>query len=479
VPTFDPKTLTERDLIARGGAIAYTALRVAEDMFTLNDSRIRTLAKHRIVNPGVNDLHALAKESLEKAQKALQEKDYAALDVYARMSWGYSARAYPDVKATANDVVNGVIFYLALLMPFAYFMERLLFGAPNLKSQLTYASLIFVAVFLLFRYIHPAFDITGNPVIVFIAFTMGALSVIVGVFIAGKFEEQLKRIQKQVIGSHTADVGRMSVAAAAFNLGVSNMRRRPLRTFLTSLSLVLVTFIVLSFTSIVNVLRFNEAPAPGAPRYNGIMMRTVDWQPLRESAYRLMNDEFGKERAVAPRAWFFGTQIGEQAFITLQRADRRFSARAIVGMTPAEAKVTRPQEALSRRQVAAARRAQRDYPAPERRRRAGHPPRRGRTRPHPVRRRRLHRRRHLGQPRLQADYRPRHRAADPCGLHPNATPAVAGATRRARRLPRVCPPRTRQRGHHALRDGHQLGGQHLLAGAGVRDAGRCAAHPAQ
>jgi hypothetical protein len=37
VPTFDPKTLTERDLIARGGAIAYTALRVAEDMFTLND----------------------------------------------------------------------------------------------------------------------------------------------------------------------------------------------------------------------------------------------------------------------------------------------------------------------------------------------------------------------------------------------------------------------------------------------------------
>jgi len=346
VPTFDPKTLTERDLIARGGAIAYTALRVAEDMFTLNDSRIRTLAKHRIVNPGVNDLHALAKESLEKAQKALQEKDYAALDVYARMSWGYSARAYPDVKATANDVVNGVIFYLALLMPFAYFMERLLFGAPNLKSQLTYASLIFVAVFLLFRYIHPAFDITGNPVIVFIAFTMGALSVIVGVFIAGKFEEQLKRLQKQVIGSHTADVGRMSVAAAAFNLGVSNMRRRPLRTFLTSLSLVLVTFIVLSFTSIVNVLRFNEAPAPGAPRYNGIMMRTVDWQPLRESAYRLMNDEFGRERAVAPRAWFFGTQIGEQAFITLQRADRRFSARAIVGMTPAEAKVTRPQEAL-------------------------------------------------------------------------------------------------------------------------------------
>jgi hypothetical protein len=197
-------------------------------------------------------------------------------------------------------VVNGVIFYLALLMPFAYFMERLLFGAPNLKQPTDLRLADFRRGVPAVPLYSPRLRHHGQPVIVFIAFTMGALSVIVGVFIAGKFEEQLKRIQKQVIGSHTADVGRMSVAAAAFNLGVSNMRRRPLRTFLTSLSLVLVTFIVLSFTSIVNVLRFNEAPAPGAPRYNGIMMRTVDWQPLRESAYRLMNDEFGRERAVAP-----------------------------------------------------------------------------------------------------------------------------------------------------------------------------------
>ena len=346
VPTFDPRSLTERDLIARGGAIAFTALRVAEDMFTLNDYRIRTLAKHRIVNKGIDALHALARFALDQAHKALQEQDYAALDVYARMAWGYAARAYPDVRATANDVVNGVIFYLFLLMPFAYFMERLLFVAPNLKQQLSYAALIFVGVFLLFRYIHPAFEITGNPIIVFIAFTMGALSIIVAVFISGKFEEQLKRVRKQTIGTHQIDVGRMSVAAAAFNLGVSNMRRRALRTFMTSLSLVLVTFIVLSFTSIVSVLRFNEVPAPGTPRYNGIMMRTPDWQPLRDSAYRLMNDEFGADRAVAPRAWFFGTQIGEQAFITLSRADRRFSARTIIGLTPDESKVTRPQEAL-------------------------------------------------------------------------------------------------------------------------------------
>lgn len=346
VPTFDPKTLTERDLIARGGTIAFTALRVAEDMYQLNDYRIRTLGKYRITNKGIDELHAQTKEALDKANQALAERNYAALDIYARAAWGYAARAYPDVRSTANDVVNGVIFYLALLMPFAYFMERLLFGAPSLKNQLIYATGIFVAVFIGFRYIHPAFEITGNPVVVFIAFAMGALSVIVSVFITGKFEEQLKAVNRQTMGVHKADIGRMSVAAAAFNLGVSNMRKRALRTFLTSLSLVMVTFIVLSFTSIVNVLRFNEVPAPGKPLYDGVLIRTPDWAPLQESAYRLLRDEFGTTRGVAPRAWFFGTQIGDQSFITLRRADRKFDARAIVGLTPDEAKVSKIQQAL-------------------------------------------------------------------------------------------------------------------------------------
>jgi hypothetical protein len=51
------------------------------------------------------------------------------------------------VQATANDVVRGVIFYMFLLMPFAYFMERLLFGFSDLKRQLLTAFIIFLLVF--------------------------------------------------------------------------------------------------------------------------------------------------------------------------------------------------------------------------------------------------------------------------------------------------------------------------------------------
>jgi ABC-type antimicrobial peptide transport system permease subunit len=175
---------------------------------------------------------------------------------------------------------------------------------------------------------------------------MLALSCIVIALITGKFEEQLKQMNQQVSGVHKADIGRVSVAMAAFNLGISNMRRRKARTVLTCITLVLLTFTVLSFTSVVQTMRFNQVPAPGVPRYNGLMIRTAMWDQLQEPAYRLLADEYGANHSVAPRSWFFGTQLGEQSFLTVKRGDAQFDAKALVGLTPQESMVTRPQDAL-------------------------------------------------------------------------------------------------------------------------------------
>lgn len=338
---FDPK----RE-IARQGAIYHTALHVANDMWMLNDFRINRLAKYRIINEGINQLHELGRKAIASATAARDQLNWERFDADSRAAWGYTSRAYPDVQRTAVDVVQGVLFYLALLMPFAYFMERLLFGSYDLKRQLAWAALIFLAIFGIFSQVHPAFDITMNPVIVLLAFIMGALSCIVIALIAGKFEEQLKQMNQQSSGVHRVDIGRVSVALAAFNLGISNMRRRKARTFLTCVTLVLLTFTVLSFTSVVQTMRFNQVPAPGKPRYNGLMIRTAMWDQLQEPAYRLLADEYGKSHAVAPRSWFFGTQLGEQSFLTIKRADAQYDAKALVGLTPQESRVTRPQDAL-------------------------------------------------------------------------------------------------------------------------------------
>ena len=331
-----------------GGILDETAYKVAHDMWTLDEDRLSGLEEKGVVNDGLSALHKTSKRFLDLAEEAKGSLNYSVFDSYCRAAWGYEARAYPDVTATAQDVVNGVIFYLFLMLPFAFFCERLFFAFPDLKLQLLAFFGIFGAIYFVFWLVHPAFQIAGNPLIVLIAFVMLALSALVIFIVTGKFEEQLQQLNQAVGGAHKADIGRMSVAAAAFSLGISNMRRRKARTVLTCITLVLLTFTVLSFTSIVSVLRFNKVPAKkdaDTHVYDGIMIRTAMWEPLQEIAYHVLRDEFGnpskhaKVYPVAPRAWFFGTLLGEQSFLTLRKGDLSYDAKAATGMVPDEAQI--------------------------------------------------------------------------------------------------------------------------------------------
>ena len=330
-------------------ALSHTPLRVTEDMWTLDQVRMEKLEGFRIVNDIVWDLHETAGGLMAEAREALDKKDYELADAKARAAWGYEARAYPAVLSTMNDVVKGVLFYLALMLPFAFFTERLIFAFPNLRKQIVGFVGVFGAICLVFSFIHPAFEITSNPWIVPLAFIMVALSVLVITLVAMKFETQLKALQMKVSGVHRADIGRMSVAAAAFSLGISNMRKRRARTVFTCLTLVLLTFTVLSFTSVKTATRYNERKAKGQPTYQGLLVRNAMWQPLEASAYRILNDEFGRDRAVAPRAWFFTSKTEEQSFIRVSTdaSDGTYDTRAITGLSPVEPDVTGIDKALT------------------------------------------------------------------------------------------------------------------------------------
>ncbi|MCJ7821676.1 MAG: ABC transporter permease, partial [Armatimonadetes bacterium] len=335
--------------VAEPFALAHTPLRVTEDMWALDEMRMEKLEGFRIVNDIVWNHHKKAAKLLGEAKVALADRDYREADAKARGAWGYEARAYPAVLSTMNDVVKGVLFYLALMLPFAFFTERLLFAFPNLRLQIVGFVGIFGAICLVFSFIHPAFEITTNPWIVPLAFIMVALSVLVITLVTMKFEDQLKTLQMKVSGVHRADIGRMSVAAAAFALGISNMRKRRARTLFTCLTLVLLTFTVLSFTSVKTATRYNERKAKGTPPYQGLLVRNAMWEPLEESAYRVLNDEFGRDRAVAPRAWFFTSKTEEQSFITISTdaTDATYDARAVTGLSPAEVEVTHLDQALT------------------------------------------------------------------------------------------------------------------------------------
>ncbi|MGD9084648.1 MAG: M28 family peptidase, partial [Desulfobacterales bacterium] len=104
-----------------------TEHQVAKDMWTLLEPRISNLERRGIFNERIRALQDEGLEALRTAQSAYEDNLYDQASEAAMRSWALASRVYDDVEKTQKDVLYGVLFYIALFVPFAFCMERLLF----------------------------------------------------------------------------------------------------------------------------------------------------------------------------------------------------------------------------------------------------------------------------------------------------------------------------------------------------------------
>jgi len=331
----------------QGGDIPHTPLHAARDMWLLDDRRSADFRAHGLENPRVTQLHALAAARLKAADEALARRDYSAFLAAARAAWALEARIYPEVLGTANDVVKGLLFYLILVLPFAFFIERLLISARGVVGRIMGTVGAFAAVFALLAIFHPAFRVAISPLMILLAFVILTLSVIVISLVVRRFEELMAARRAAASGVHAADVSRVSAALTAFFLGIGHLRKRPIRTTLTAITIVLLAFSVLSLAAVVQFLKQTVIPygESGAP-YDGLLLRSKQWRAIKADAVDALRNEFGAR--VVPRAWHYSALVGDQSFVALTGGPERKTIylTALVGLTPAEQGVTRPQDAL-------------------------------------------------------------------------------------------------------------------------------------
>jgi hypothetical protein len=323
-------------------SFARTSYLAARDMWTLDESRMRELAGFAIENERLNNLHGKAKEELDLGEAAFDDKQWSQFVRHTRAAIGLESRAYPDVKDTQNDVVQGIIFFMALVLPCAYFAERLLITAATIQRQIMGFGAIFIVIWVILSIVHPAFELS-NPFVILLAFIILVLAILVMWIISGRFNEQMKKLRTEVAVIYDTDVSRSSASMTAFLLGISNMKRRKLRTVLTFLTLLLLTFTVLSFTSIQTALRFNQIERDNEGLYEGILIRSKAWTPLEESVLEYAHSNFGDRASIAPRSWYDNKK---KAHIKMKYGPNAHNALGVLGLTPDEVNVTGLDRAL-------------------------------------------------------------------------------------------------------------------------------------
>ena len=317
-----------------------TAYRVARDMWTLLTPRITNLEKRGIFNERIRNLQQEGLKQLDQATAAFNDRRYDGFYESTARSWALASRVYDDVEKTQKDVLYGVLFYIALFVPFAFCLERLLFSYSNIyKRIIAFIGILALLIVIIYN-VHPAFQLAYSPMVVILAFFIMGLSLIVTLIIFFRFEEEMARLQTHAQLVQSGEIGRWKAFVAAFLLGVSNLRRRRLRTALTCATLVILTFTIMSFTSAKSMRRHARVLYDSNAAYQGFLLKNVNWRSLPPEAFGSIKNSFSDRAVAVPRVWLEDEDRTRSTRIPIYHKDRVFEAQGMVGLSSDESKVS-------------------------------------------------------------------------------------------------------------------------------------------
>jgi len=317
-----------------------TGYRIARDMWTLLVPRINNLEESGIFNERIQQLQKDGLTAFKQAESAWEDKRYGRFFEASSRSWALASRVYDDIEKTQKDVLYGVLFYIALFVPFSFCLERLLFSYTNIYKRITAFSAILILLITVIYNVHPAFQLAYSPMVVILAFLIMGLSLVVTLIIFFRFEEEMTHIQSRSQLSHSGEIGRWKAFVAAFLLGVSNLRRRRLRTALTCITLIILTFTIMSFTSVKSIRKHTRILYNRQAPYQGFLLKNINWRDLPPQAYTVISNAFSESDIATPRVWLEEEDRTRSTRIPIHHSGKTFEARGMIGLSHNEIRVS-------------------------------------------------------------------------------------------------------------------------------------------
>ena len=303
-----------------------------QDMSVLNRARIAKLRD--VANELVHEFAARGDKCLGEMKAALDSSDHMQYLRKLYEGLGAHVKSYEQAKQTGDDMLKAVVIYMALLLPFCFFIEKLLFNFVKIEHEMGMFAGLFVIAFMLFRHIHPAFRITQAAEAIFIAFVMGALGLFVISILRSRFEGEMQVLFRGYMSGVMDEAAYSAVTQKAMLIGVNNMKRRRIRTMLTTMTIVLIAFAMLSFTSISKKVNPTIVQKGAVPAYTGCMFQWPGKSRMDEATFEVMRDLFSTYGVVAERRWYM--QGDSSAMRIGANNGKETTVDAALGLTLAE-----------------------------------------------------------------------------------------------------------------------------------------------
>ncbi len=282
--------------IDRQSLLNLNVSRIAIDnTILLNRQRIDKLHNRQMYDDVVEGYQDKAEQHQKEAEEALRNGDLNKARAHEVFGQTLAVQAYRPLRDTINDLVQSVLILLILTIPFAFALERLIIGATSIYKQMMWILIFFIGTFVLLYFTHPAFALSQTPIIIFIAFFIIVMSVVVIYIVMNRFKSELMVLQGLDTSAHRVNSGN-SMFLAAIMIGVSSMRNRPVKTFLTILTVVLLTFTIISFASFSSTEKVRPVymgDGSGEVRIESFLPQHVDLlNPVCQAVKELYEDDY-------------------------------------------------------------------------------------------------------------------------------------------------------------------------------------------
>ncbi|MBD3240202.1 MAG: FtsX-like permease family protein, partial [Chitinivibrionales bacterium] len=309
----DPKSFSsEKEIDGPGYLVAdYPFLldvpqEAARSMAWVNAQRLNLQNRYSMADEQTNEYHDKTMERLEQVNEAEEAPKHEIVQL-ARSAVTYATLNHPVLRNSIMEAVMGILWYLALLVPFVFFFEKLVFCNTDVRRQIAAQLIIFLSVFVLLRILHPAFHMVRSSLMILLGFIIILISGGITVLFSSKFQENLEELRKKAGKVAAAEVNKMGVVMSAFMLGLNNMHRRKMRTGLTCATLTLLTFVMICFTSVQNNV-VEEDVAVGKAPYQGMLVKRENMKPISENEVSALRAKYGDEHGVCYRRVLLGKQ---------------------------------------------------------------------------------------------------------------------------------------------------------------------------
>lgn len=273
-------------------------LQVSTDMSQVIRHRLSGMTG--IVNELVEDFLAQGQAALDAALAAQQQGDYRQVRRASAVALGNLAKAYGQIRDMNADMLQAIMIYMALMLPFCYFLQKLLFQFARIEHEMLTFAAFFIVTYTGFRFIHPAFAIAMSPEAIFLAFVLGSVGIFVVAMLHSRFSGEMDLLFRDA--SAFADEKTAAfVGQTAMIIGVNNMKRRRIRTTLTTATIVLVVFTMLAFSSVSRqarpslILRATDSP------YTGLLYTWPGGATMDEGSVRVIETLLGDNAEILIR----------------------------------------------------------------------------------------------------------------------------------------------------------------------------------